>query len=128
MRELDRLKLYRARSRLYRSQILQVNTRWKALDEIYNIYMPLHRSDLNTSAKCRHRSKHLSKHFGAFNIRNAKKFKIFKLVLIFADLHEICSDSLRFSRKTLQLLEVSRFQFNFSTSEIHLIFFRAKLQ
>ena len=28
MRELDRLKLYRARSRLYRSQILQVNTKY----------------------------------------------------------------------------------------------------
>ena len=36
-----------ARSRLYRSQILQVNIRWKALDEIYKIYMLLHRSDLN---------------------------------------------------------------------------------
>ena len=39
-------KLYRARSLLYRRQILQVNIRWKALDEIYKIYMLLHRSDL----------------------------------------------------------------------------------
>ena len=39
-----------AGSRLYRSQILQVNMRWKALDEIYKIYMILHRSDLNISA------------------------------------------------------------------------------
>ena len=30
-------KLREARSRLYRRQILQVNTRWKALDEIYKI-------------------------------------------------------------------------------------------
>jgi len=30
-------KLYKARSRLYRSQILQVNTRWKALAEIYTM-------------------------------------------------------------------------------------------
>ena len=44
-------KLYRARSLLYRRQILQVNMRWKALDEIYNIYMLLHRSDLNIPAK-----------------------------------------------------------------------------
>ena len=29
---------YRARSRLYRSQILQVNTRWKALAEIYTMH------------------------------------------------------------------------------------------
>ena len=44
-------KLRGARSRLYRSQILQVNIRWKALDEIYKIYMLLHRSDLNISKK-----------------------------------------------------------------------------
>ena len=42
-------KLYRARSLLYRRQILQVNIRWKALDEIYKIYMLLHRSDFNIS-------------------------------------------------------------------------------
>ena len=30
--------LWRARSRLYRSQILQVNTRWKALAEIYKMH------------------------------------------------------------------------------------------
>ena len=30
-------KLYKARSRLYRNQILQVNTRWKALAEIYTM-------------------------------------------------------------------------------------------
>ena len=44
--------LFEARSRLYRRQILQVNTRLKALDEIYKIYTPLHRSALN-SAKFR---------------------------------------------------------------------------
>ena len=42
-------KLYRDRSLLYRRQILQENIRWKALDEIYKIYMLLHRSDLNIS-------------------------------------------------------------------------------
>ena len=40
-------KLYRARSPLYRRQIVQENIRWKARDEIYKIYMLLHRSDLN---------------------------------------------------------------------------------
>ena len=44
-------KLYRARSLLYRRQSLQENIRWKALDEIYKIYMFLRRSDLNISAK-----------------------------------------------------------------------------
>ena len=42
-------KLYEARSLLYRRQIFQENIRWKALDEIYKIYMLLHRSDLNIS-------------------------------------------------------------------------------
>ena len=46
-------KLYRARSLLYRRQILQQNMRWKALDEIYKIYMLLHRSDLNISENVR---------------------------------------------------------------------------
>ena len=46
-------KLYRARSLLYRRQILQVNVRWKALDEIYKTYMLLHRSDLNISEDVR---------------------------------------------------------------------------
>ena len=32
---------------------MQVNIRWKALDEIYKMYMLLHRSDLNISAKSR---------------------------------------------------------------------------
>ena len=31
-------KLCTARSRLYRSQILQANTRWKALAEVYTMY------------------------------------------------------------------------------------------
>ena len=61
-------KLYGARSLLYRRQILQVNIRWKALDEIYKIYMLLHRSDLNISAKIRQFV------FGVFNCRNARTF------------------------------------------------------
>ena len=43
-------ELQTARYRLYRSQLLQQNIRWKALDEIYKICMLLHRSDLNISA------------------------------------------------------------------------------
>ena len=45
------IKFYKARSLLYRRQILQENIRWKALqvDEIYKINMLLHRSDLNIS-------------------------------------------------------------------------------
>ena len=44
------IKLYKARSLLYRRQILQENIRWKTLDEIYKIYMLLQRSDVNISA------------------------------------------------------------------------------
>ena len=42
-------KLHRARSRLYRSQILQVNTRWKALAEIYTMHSFAPFSNLNFS-------------------------------------------------------------------------------
>ena len=46
-------QLRTARSWLYRSQLLQVNTLWKALDEIYKIYMLLHRSEINISENFR---------------------------------------------------------------------------
>ena len=61
-------KLYRARSLLYRRQILQVNIRWKALDEIYTIYMLLHRSDLNISKNFRQNVSHLLAKFAKFVI------------------------------------------------------------
>ena len=72
-------KLYRARSLLYRRQILQENIRWKALDEIYKIYMLLHRSDLNISEKIRQTSSQFS--------ANLKKIVIFEFFsLIFAQM------------------------------------------
>ena len=73
-------KLYRARSLLYRRQILQENIRWKALDEIYKIYMLLHRSDLNISENFRRCFSHF---FG----KNLQKFFIFEFFsLIFAQI------------------------------------------
>ena len=49
MSELDR-----ARSLLYRRQILQENIRYKALDEIYKIYMLLHREcRMSNVVECR---------------------------------------------------------------------------
>ena len=48
---------------MYRRQILQENIRWKALDEIYKIYMLLHRSDLNVSESFR---QFFSRFFGKF--------------------------------------------------------------
>ena len=47
-----------------------LNIRWKALDEIYKIYMLLDHSDLSISAPVRI-------FFGVFSVRNAKKFAIF---------------------------------------------------
>ena len=40
-------ELREARARLYRRRLLRVNYRWKVLGEIYEIYIPLHRSELN---------------------------------------------------------------------------------
>ena len=72
-----------ARSRLYRRRFLQVNIRWKALDEIYKMYMLLHRSDLNISANF--------VNFLAFSKSEMLKNLIFSnFVVIFADFHEIC--------------------------------------
>ena len=44
-------KLNQGRSRLYRSQILQVNTRWKALAEIYTMHSFAQFSNLNFFVK-----------------------------------------------------------------------------
>ena len=44
-------KLNQARSRLYRNQILQVNTRWKALGEIYTMHSFAPFSNLNFFVK-----------------------------------------------------------------------------
>ena len=76
------IKLYKARSLLYRRQILQENIRWKALDEIYKIYMFLHRSDLNISEK----NRHIILHF----VANVARFRFFKkLVEQFQNLPKI---------------------------------------
>ena len=68
------IKLYKARSLLYRRQILQENIRWKALDEIYKIYMLLHRSDLNISDKFRQTFPHFSANFAKFTHFRKKSF------------------------------------------------------
>ena len=75
------IKLYRARSLLYRRKILQENIRWEALDEIYKIYMFLHRSDLNISEICRQNFSHF------FHWQILQKFVIFEFFsLIFAQI------------------------------------------
>ena len=86
-------KLYRARnSLLYRRQILQVNIRWKALDEIYKIYMLLHRSDQNISEIFR-------KRFRIF-WQILQKFVFFMLLIdVCSDFDEILSEFRRYFRK-----------------------------
>ena len=75
-------KLYRARCLLYRRQILQVNTRWKAFDEICKIYILLHGSDLNISEDVRQ----FFRIFSFFG-KKLQKFVIFGLfLLIFAQI------------------------------------------
>ena len=71
-------KLYRARSLLYRRQILQVNIRWKALDEIYKIYMLLHRSDVNISEIVRQKFRI----FRQFFLQKFVIFEFFSLILL----------------------------------------------
>ena len=60
------IKLCKPRSLQYRRQILQETIRWKALDEIYKIYMLLHRSDLNISENFRETFYHFSENFENF--------------------------------------------------------------
>ena len=64
------IKLSRARYLLYQRQILQENMRWKALDEIYKIYMLLHRSDLKNI------SENFRQAFFAFFGKKMQKFVI----------------------------------------------------
>ena len=78
------IKLYRSRSLLYRRQIFEETIRWKALDEIYKIYMLLHRSDLNISENFRQKFRIFWQNFARFVI-----FEFF--TLIFAQiLMEFC--------------------------------------
>ena len=87
------IELCKARSLLYRRQILQESIRWKALDEIYKIYMLLHRSDLNISESFRQTFSHF---FG----KCLQKFVIFEFVsVIFAQI------LMKFCRNFADILE-----------------------
>ena len=94
-------RLYRARSLLYRRQILQENIRRKALDEIYNIYMFLHRSDLNISAKFRQTFLHFLANFFFGSQKAFAKIRYFWILFIdfCSDFDEIWSEFRRRFRK-----------------------------
>ena len=101
------IKLYRARSLLYRCQILQENIRWKALDEIYKIYLLLHRSDLNISEIFRQTFSHFWQHFAKIHY-----FELFSL--IFAQI--LMKFYRNFSNILEKILKFSEF-FEFSSLE-----------
>ena len=93
-------KLYRARSLLHRRQNLQENMRWKALDEIYKIYMLLHRSDLNISEKFRQTVSHFLAKFC--------KIRFFELYSLF-----FAQILMKFCRNVADVLEnVEIFEFS----------------
>ena len=70
-------KLYRARSLLYRRQILQENSRWKALDVDLHAFAPLRPQYFRT----------FSSNFFAFSGKHLQTFVIFELFsLIFAQI------------------------------------------
>ena len=103
--------LYRARSLLYRRQILQENIRWKALDEIYKTYMLLHRSDLNISEKIQ-KIRQTFSHFLSYSGKILQNFVIFEFFsLIFAQiLMKFCRN---FTDIIIENVENFRFFLNF---------------
>ena len=94
-------KLYRARSLLYRRQILQENIRWKALDEIYKIYMLLPRSDLNIFQKL------FVKLFRIFQKKNGKILQNLLFLNSFIDYCSDFADICEFVRTVFQSREVA---------------------
>ena len=92
-------KLYKSRSLLYRRQILQENFRWKALDEIYKIYMLLHRSDLHISENFRQTFSHFLNLFLA-KFKFAKFTHFRKMFIDFcSEFDELLSEFRRYFRK-----------------------------
>ena len=88
------IKLYKARSLLHRRQILQQNMRWKALDEVYKIYMLLRRSGLNNSENVRQT-------FSYFLATSSAKIRYFRILFtdFCSDFDEILSEFRRYFRK-----------------------------
>ena len=99
------IKLYKAGSLLCRRQILQENIRWKALDEIYKIYMLLHRSDLKIFQK------KLSNFFLAFFGEIMQKFGIFEFFSVIFT--QILMKIFRNFADILENVEIFRIFWNF---------------
>ena len=80
-------KLRGARSRLYRRRFLQVNTRWKALAEIYTMHSFAPFFNLKISAKNR-------QHFSRFNIEFLILFIFSTIILHLSALQQILDEIL----------------------------------
>ena len=82
---------------------MQQNIRWKALDEIYKIYLLLHRSDLNISEKNRQTFSHFSANF-------AKSIHFREVFIEFcSDFDELLSEFERISQIFSKLLKNADF-------------------
>ena len=100
-----------------KGRILQENTRWKALDEIYKIYMLLHRSDLNISEKIRQTFSHVSanwKFCKTYSFSKHFHWMLLRVWWIFIGISEIFSRMLKnlcLSIESHKLTYVSYFAF-----------------
>ena len=90
---------------MYRRRFLQVNTRSKALDEIYKIYILLHRPDLKLSAKNR-------QHVFA----NGNRISVFSFLIFVSNFDFFCEFFMKiypdFTTNSRKEWHVSRFQSN----------------
>ena len=105
------LKLWKVRSRLYRRRFLRVNTRWKALVEIYTMHsfapfwnrIPLHRSLISIF------SSKIANFFSRLNNWISDFFQFFRRIFC-----EILMNFFPDSRQTPEKSEVCRFSNNFA--------------
>ena len=91
-------KISEARSRLYRSRILQVNRRLKPLDEIYKLETLLHHSAFKISAKSRWTTSHFHRFIFKMSLIVSTKlskihelwWKFFRNSAFFVEKRKIC--------------------------------------
>ena len=91
-------KLYKARSRLYRSHILQVNMRWKALAEIYTMHSlaPFWNPQSKTAPFWNRIPKNEENHKGKSTWTNPP---FYKLNVLFENRQKVCHCLLNLSKK-----------------------------
>ena len=101
-------KLVEARSLLYRNEILQPNTHWKAFFKLYKIITPLHRSDLKIQQNFPEIFQHFLQFFFAKNRIFSQKSHRF-----FADFNENFPEFRSISRNFMKTAIDTRDLLNF---------------